>query len=116
MGRSKQKQKHSRKHFRTLATFAKAFAILSIYKEPEDVRLLRATLYGAPIRGNRTRHDGTVMDRTEEGIEDAMIIEKWVADNPVSAEGDEDKFDEAINGAIPSTNRESSNQHHARDS
>ena len=56
------------------------------------------------------------MDHIEEDTEDAMIIGKWVVDNPISAEGDEDEFDEAINSAIPSTNRESSNQHHARDS
>ena len=102
-------------YFRTLTTFVEAFAVFSIYKEPTEVRLLRAALYGAPKRGNRTRQDGILTDHIEEDIEDAMLIGKWVAENPVAAEGDEEEFDKDINGATPSTSGESSNQHHARD-
>ena len=38
-------------HFRTFLTFREAFAVHSIYKEPEEVKLLRASLYGAPTQG-----------------------------------------------------------------
>ena len=40
-------------------------------------------MYGAPKRGKRTKNDGSMIDRTEQDIEDAMIIGKWVAANPV---------------------------------
>ena len=34
--------------FRTFATFREAIAVHSIYKEPEQIQLLQATLYSAP--------------------------------------------------------------------
>ena len=63
-------------HFRTFATFREAMVVHSIYKEPKQVQLLQASLYGAPTQEKRDKLDGRVMDHTEQAIEDAMTIGK----------------------------------------
>ena len=95
-------------HFRTVATMNEAFAVFSIYKEPVEIRLLRAAMYGAPTQGKRTKDDGSMMDQIEQDIEDPMVIGKWVAANSVSDDSDEDEVDDAVKRGNWSTKGESS--------
>ena len=84
-------------------------AVHSIYKEPEKIQLLWASLYGAPIEGKRNRPDGRVMDHPEQAIEDAMTTGKWVADNPIVDDEDIDDDDESAYGGQPPSNGQPSN-------
>ena len=97
------------KNFRTLATLNEAFAVFSIYKEPVEIRLLRAAMYAAPTQGKCTKDYASVMEQTEQDIEDAMVIGKWVATNPVSDDFDQDEIDDAVKPGNRSTKGESSN-------
>ena len=96
-------------HFRTFATFCEAMAVHSIYKEPKQVQLLQASLYGAPTQEKRDKLDGRVMDHTEQAIEDAMTIGKQVADSPVTDDEEVDDDDESADGGQPPSNGQSSN-------
>ena len=96
-------------HFRTFATLCEAIADHSIHREPQEIWLLRAALYGAPIEGKRNTHNRCVMDRTKQDIEDAMTIGKWVADNPIADDEDVDEDDESTDGGQAPTNGQSSN-------
>ena len=51
------------------------------------------------------------MDHTEQAIEDAMTIGKWVANNPIAKDEDVDDDEESADGGQPPSNRESSNFH-----
>ena len=95
-------------HFRTVATMNEAFAVFSIYKEPVEIRLLRAAMYGAPTEGKRTKDDGSMMEQTEQDIEDAMVIGKWVVANPVCDESNEDEVDDTVKHRNRSSNGGSS--------
>ena len=49
------------------------------------------------------------MDHTEQTIEDAITIGKWVANNPIANDEDVDNDVESTNGGQPPSNGEFSN-------
>ena len=50
-----------------------------------------------------------MMDSSEQAIEDAMTIGKWVADTPVVDDEDGDNVEESANGGQRPSNGEPSN-------
>ena len=85
-------------YYRTFPTWPEAFVAFSVYKEPSQVRLLRAALYGAPTHGYRTRPDGRQRNCTEQAIEDAVTIGAYLVANPVVDEEDGYDVEVSVDG------------------
>ena len=103
-------------HYRTFPTWRETFVDFSVYKEPQQVRLLRVCLYGAPTHGHRPRPNGHQIDHTEQTIEDTVTIGTYVAANPVVDEDDEDDVEELTDGGQLPNDGHSANSPTARPS
>ena len=79
-------------YWRTFATWREAFAVFSVYKEREDVRILRSRLLGAPTHGPCIELGGLQWDPTEQAIQDAVTIGSYVVTN-LMVSNDEDDDD-----------------------